>query len=78
MQGVGSVSHVLEAARVENVQGWVRNLPDGSVEAQAEGDREAVDANRAQDPARAAGARVENVEVDRRRPDRPRRWIHVR
>ncbi len=43
MQGVGFRYFVADAARTEGVQGWVRNCPDGSVEAVIEGDAEAVD-----------------------------------
>ncbi len=55
--------HVLEAARVENVQGWVRNLPDGSVEALVEGDREAVTRMERRIRRGPPAARVENVEI---------------
>ena len=42
VQGVGFRAFVADAARTEGVSGWVRNLPDGSVEVHAEGDAEAV------------------------------------
>jgi len=52
------------AAAREGLHGWVRNLPDGRVEAQAEGDAEALDrferALRHGPPA----ADVETVDVD--------------
>lgn len=43
VQGVGFRWFTLEAASVEGVTGWVRNLPNGDVEIMAEGDAEAVE-----------------------------------
>lgn len=42
VQGVGFRFFAERAARELGVRGWVRNLPDGSVEAVAEGDDEAI------------------------------------
>ena len=42
VQGVGFRAFVADTARTEGLSGWVRNLPDGSVEVHAEGDAEAV------------------------------------
>ncbi|BCS33556.1 acylphosphatase [Luteitalea sp. TBR-22] len=42
VQGVGFRAFVADAARSEGLDGWVKNLPDGSVEVQAEGDVEAL------------------------------------
>ena len=64
VQGVGFRWFTLEAASVEGVTGWVRNLPDGGVEILAEGDAEAMDRfDRAvrRGPARA---RVDEVESE--------------
>jgi acylphosphatase len=62
VQGVGFRFFVLRAARAAGLVGWVRNLPDGSVEALASGDAEALarlrEALRRGPPA----ARVEAVE----------------
>ena len=44
VQGVAFRWHTRERAQELGVAGWVRNLPDGSVEAQIEGAREAVQA----------------------------------
>jgi acylphosphatase len=42
VQGVGFRFFAERAAREAGVRGWVRNLPDGSVETVAEGQEEAV------------------------------------
>ena len=43
VQGVGYRFFSKEAAYREDLRGFVRNLPDGRVEAQAEGEQEALD-----------------------------------
>ena len=43
VQGVFFRETTRRRARAAGVAGWVRNLPDGSVEAVFEGEREAVD-----------------------------------
>ena len=47
VQGVGFRYFVQDHAAVEGVHGYVRNLPDGRVEAVIEGDDESVRARRA-------------------------------
>jgi len=42
VQGVCYRAFVWENARLFGVKGWVRNLPDGSVEAELEGERSLV------------------------------------
>lgn len=44
VQGVFFRAYTQDAARTHGVNGWVRNLPDGRVEAVFEGDAQAVDA----------------------------------
>jgi len=43
VQGVGFRYSALDAARARSVAGWVRNRPDGAVEAVFEGDAAAVE-----------------------------------
>lgn len=64
VQGVGYRYFAQEAAAREGVCGWVRNLPDGRVEAFVEGDAEAV--TRVERALRQGprGARVDAVDVD--------------
>ena len=64
VQGVGYRYFVHDAARREGVTGYVRNLPDGRVEALAEGELEAVTRVERAIRSGPAGARVENVETD--------------
>ena len=64
VQGVGYRFFAERAARRENVKGWVRNLPDGRVEASAEGEAEAIDRFEGQLRHGPSGARVEHLEVE--------------
>jgi acylphosphatase len=64
VQGVGFRVFAEAKAAVEGVHGYVRNLPDGRVEIQLEGDQEAVDRIESALRRGPAGARVENVQVE--------------
>ena len=63
VQGVGFRFFAERAARRHGVSGFVRNLPDGRVEAAAEGEREAVDRFIAALRAGPSGAVVRGVDV---------------
>lgn len=68
VQGVGFRWFTQDAAAREGVTGWVRNLPDGRVEALVEGDEESV--TRLERTLRSGprGARVEKVQVETEEP----------
>lgn len=69
VQGVGFRFFAERTARREGLHGWVRNLPDGRVEAAAEGEAEAVDRFEGQLRHGPLGARVEHVDVEDTPPD---------
>ncbi len=69
VQGVGFRYFTQAVAFREGVHGWVRNLPDGRVEAAAEGDAEAIERFEHNIRHGPPGARVERVEVDDSVPD---------
>lgn len=64
VQGVGFRYFTQEAAWREGVTGWVRNLPDGRVEAYVEGEAEAVTCVERAIRQGPRGARVDMVDVD--------------
>ena len=68
VQGVGFRWFTQDTAAREGITGWVRNLPDGRVEALLEGEEEPV--TRVERAIRTGprGARVDNVFVDPQEP----------
>ena len=69
VQGVGFRFFAEDAARREGLDGWVRNLPDGRVAAEVEGDAEAVERFERAMHQGPRGARVDAVEVDETVPE---------
>jgi len=63
VQGVFFRSEAQERARSRGVTGWVRNAPDGSVEAAFEGERDAVESLVRWCGEGPRGARVDDVRV---------------
>ena len=63
VQGVGFRWFVQEKAAIEGAVGWVRNLPDGTVEALIQGEAEAVLRIDRQIRRGPPAARVESVEA---------------
>jgi acylphosphatase len=68
VQGVGFRYFVEARASAEGVHGWVRNLPDGRVEALIEGDEESVDRVEAAARRGPPGADVAGVVVEMTAP----------
>ena len=66
VQGVGFRYFAARAARELGVAGWVRNLPDGSVETLVEGDAEAVEGYLDRLRRGPLGSRVDGVVVEER------------
>lgn len=64
VQGVGFRYFAHAAATRENIHGWVRNLPDGRVEAAAEGEADAVDRFERALRHGPPGARVEQLDIE--------------
>lgn len=61
VQGVGFRWFTWDAAVQEDLTGFVRNMPDGSVEAVVEGDRDALDRFEWRVSSGPRGARVDHV-----------------
>jgi acylphosphatase len=66
VQGVGFRFFAERAARELGVKGWVRNLPDGSVETLVEGDDAAVEKYLERVRRGPLGSRVDAVDVEER------------
>ncbi|GMU61846.1 MAG: hypothetical protein AMXMBFR34_36090 [Myxococcaceae bacterium] len=69
VQGVCYRATAQDEARALGLAGWVRNLPNGDVEARAQGDGPKVDAfitwcRRGPDEARVEAVRVDDVPVE--------------
>lgn len=67
VQGVNFRYYTRETAKRLNLTGWVRNLPDGRVEAVAEGDESAIEKFIEWCKHGPSSARVDNVEIKRER-----------
>jgi len=65
VQGVWFRASTRDVATKEGVRGWVRNLPDGTVEAVFEGSDEAVAKVLTECRNMAPPARVDSVDVER-------------
>ncbi len=68
VQGVFFRTETRDRARSLGVGGWIGNVPDGSVEAVFEGDRERVESMVDWCRRGPSGARVDHVDVDWEEP----------
>jgi acylphosphatase len=68
VQGVGFRYFTQAAAVREGIHGWVRNLPDGRVEAAAEGEADAVERFERALRHGPPGAHVDGVDVEAELP----------
>ena len=69
VQGVWFRANTKEKARQLNIKGWVRNLPDGRVEAVFQGEKEMVEEMIKWRYKGPPLAEVENVEVEWNQPE---------
>ncbi|PWN07739.1 acylphosphatase [Rhodohalobacter mucosus] len=69
VQGVGFRHFTVQNARRLNLNGWVMNMPDGSVEALITGDDEDVSKMMDKLKEGPAAARVDRLEWDSAEPD---------
>jgi acylphosphatase len=68
VQGVGFRYFVEARAVAEGLHGWVRNLPDGRVEALLEGDQDAVDRVESALWLGPSGAAVDDIQMEQAMP----------
>jgi acylphosphatase len=69
VQGVGYRVSLASRVHARGVNGWVRNRPDGTVEAVLEGDRDAVEAVVEWCRSGPRGARVDAIDVVDEEPE---------
>ena len=78
VQGVSFRAFTVDEARTRGLTGWVRNLPDGTVELEAQGDDAEVAALLAWCAHGPPAARVTDVAVDERTPITDERGFALR
>jgi acylphosphatase len=78
VQGVGFRYFTQEAAEREGVYGWVRNVPGGNVEIEAEGEAEAIERFEHRIRQGPRGARVDQVDASESLPSHHHTGFEIR
>jgi acylphosphatase len=78
VQGVLFRSNTRSQAVMKGVSGWIRNLPDGRVEAVMEGERESVEGLIESCRQGPPGARVDDIKVGWEKPAHRHRGFEIR
>jgi acylphosphatase len=78
VQGVNFRAYCADRADALGLHGYVRNLPDGAVEAVFEGDRPGIEACIEWNKSSQPNARVDSVEVTWAEPEGGFRGFHIR
>ena len=78
VQGVGFRYFTQEAAVREGVYGWVRNVPDGNVEIEAEGEAEAMERFEHRIRQGPGGARIDRVDASESLPSHHNTGFEIR
>ncbi|RMF91056.1 MAG: acylphosphatase [Methanobacteriota archaeon] len=78
VQGVFYRAYTRDAARERGLSGWVRNLPDGRVEAVVEGEKEDVERLISLMKIGPPYARVEGIKIDFEEPTGEYRDFQIR
>ena len=78
VQGVGFRMFAQDAAAIEGVHGYVRNTPDGRVEAFVEGEQASVDRIERALRRGPSGAQVDSVDVEPATPTYRAIGFHIR
>lgn len=78
VQGVWYRASAREKARSLGVMGWVRNMPDGAVEAHIQGENASLEDMISWCRQGPPGARVDAVDIEEVRPDAGIRSFEIR
>jgi acylphosphatase len=78
VQGVWFRASTQETARRLKIQGWVRNTPEGNVEAHIQGEKSSVDEMLSWCEQGPPGARVERIDINEVSPNEEYKTFNIR